>query len=114
VLNQAQLRAEIYQGLADMVEHNVQLDLTQVGQRIVLPTSFHDFPRFMMQTHQDAMAIVRSKGILDVFLTFIYNPNWQKIIVELKPNQLAFDCPDLVARIFQMKAKALLKGMEKN
>jgi hypothetical protein len=32
VLNQAQLRAELYQGVADMVEHDFQLHPAQVGQ----------------------------------------------------------------------------------
>ncbi len=32
VLNQAQLRAKLYQGLADMVEHDFRLHPTQVGQ----------------------------------------------------------------------------------
>jgi hypothetical protein len=31
VLNQAQLRAELYQGLADMVEHDFRLHPAQVG-----------------------------------------------------------------------------------
>jgi hypothetical protein len=66
-----------------------------------------------MQMYQDAMAIVQSKGILDVFFTFTCNPNWQKIIVELKPNQTTSDRLDLVAHIFQMKVKALLKRMAK-
>jgi hypothetical protein len=59
------------------------------------------------------MAIVRSKGISYVFLTFTCNPNWQEIIAELEPNQTASDRPNLVARVFQMKVKALLKGMAK-
>ncbi len=58
VLNQAQLCVELYQGLADMVEHDVRLDPTKVGQQIVLPASFHDSPCFMIQVYQDAMAIV--------------------------------------------------------
>jgi hypothetical protein len=86
VLNQAQLRAELYQGLADMVEHDFRLHPAQVGQQIVLPTSFRSSPRFMMQAYQHAMAIVRSKGIPDVFFTFTCNLNWQKIIAELEPN----------------------------
>jgi hypothetical protein len=113
VLNQAQLHAELYQGVADMVEHDFQLHPTQVGQQIILPASFHGSPRFMMQAYQDAMAIVRSKGIPDVFFTFTCHPNWQEIIVELKPNQTASNRPDLVARVFQMKVKALLKGVVK-
>jgi hypothetical protein len=31
VLNQGQLRAELYQALADMVEHDVRLDPRQMG-----------------------------------------------------------------------------------
>jgi hypothetical protein len=76
VLNQVQLRAKLYQRLANMVEHDFQLDHVQVGQRIVLPASFCGSPRFMMQVYHDAMAIVRSKGIPDVFFTFTCNPNW--------------------------------------
>jgi len=113
VLNQAQLHAELYQGLADMVKHDFRLHPAQVGQRIILPVSFRSSPRFMMQAYQNAMAIMRSKGIPNVFLTFTYNPNWQEIIAELEPNQTTSDHPDLVARVFQMKVKALLKGMAK-
>jgi hypothetical protein len=65
----------------------------------------------MMLTYQDAMAIVRSKGISDVFLTFTYNPNWKEIIAKLEPNQITFDHPDLVAYMFKMKMKALFKGV---
>jgi hypothetical protein len=83
VLNRAQLHAELYKGLVDMVEHDVRLDPAQVGQRIVFPTSFCGSPRFMMQAYQDAMAIVQNKGIPDVFFTCISNLNWQQIIVEL-------------------------------
>ncbi len=113
MLNQAQLRAELYQGLVDMVKHDVRLDPTQVGQQIVLPASFCCSPRFMMQVYQDAMVIVQSKGIPDVFLTFTYNPNWQEIVMELEPNQTTFDRPNLVTRVFQMKVKALFKGVAK-
>ncbi len=58
MLNQAQLRAELYQGLANMVEHDFRLYHAQVGQQIVLSASFRGSPRFMMQAYQDVMAIV--------------------------------------------------------
>ncbi len=48
VLNQVQLRAELYQGLVDMVKHGVQLDPTKVGQQIVFRASFRGSPHFMM------------------------------------------------------------------
>jgi hypothetical protein len=76
VLNQTQLHAKLYQGLEDMVEHDVRLDPARVGQRIILLASFHGSPHFMMQMYQDVMAIVRSKGIPDVFFTFTCNLNW--------------------------------------
>jgi hypothetical protein len=67
----------------------------------------------MMQVYQNVMAIVRSKRILDVFFTFACNPNRQEIVVELEPNQIASDRTNLVALVFQMKVKALLKGVAK-
>jgi hypothetical protein len=59
------------------------------------------------------MAIVQSKGILDVFVTFTCNSNWHEIVVKFEPNQTASNCPNLVTRVFQMKVKALLKGVAK-
>jgi hypothetical protein len=37
----------------------------------------------------------------------------KKIVTKFEPNQTAFDRPNLVACIFQMKVKALLKGVAK-
>jgi hypothetical protein len=82
-LNQGGLRAELYQGLQDMLERDAGLNAAQVGRRIMLPASFPGSPRFMMQAYQDAMAIVRALGIPDVFLTFTCNPNWPEIQLEL-------------------------------
>lgn len=36
------------------------------------------------------------------------NPNWEEIQHELLPGQTSYDRPDLVARVFQMKKKALI------
>ncbi len=79
VHNQVKLRAELYQGLHDMLAQDAVLNAAQVGRRILLPATFHGSPRFMMQAYQDAMAIVRSLGIPDVFLTFTCNPSWPEI-----------------------------------
>jgi hypothetical protein len=65
----------------------------------------------MMQAYQDAMAIVHSLGIPDVFFTFTCNPSWPEIQSELLEGQTAMDHPDLVARVFQMKVKKLLRGV---
>jgi len=111
VHNQVKLRAELYQGLQDMLAQDVVLNAAQVGRHIVLPATFHGSPRFMMQAYQDAMAIVRSLGIPDVFLTFTCNPSWPEIQSELLEGQTIANRPDLVARVFQMKVKKLLQGV---
>lgn len=79
----------------------------------MLPASYPGSPRFMMQAYHDAMAIVRTMGIPNVFLTFTCNPNWIDIVSQLQEGQTASDRMDLVARVFQIKAKALIKGLVK-
>jgi len=41
----------------------------------------------MVQNYQDAMAICRWAHYLDVFVTFIYNPQWPEIKRALLPRQ---------------------------
>ncbi|VDP59460.1 unnamed protein product, partial [Heligmosomoides polygyrus] len=70
-------------------------------------SSFAGGPRHMIAEYQDAMAIVSKYGKPDVFLTFTCNPRWEEITVNLAPNQIASDRRDIVARVFNMKVKAL-------
>ena len=42
------------------------------------------------------------------------NPHWAEIEQELFPGQMAYDHPDLVARVFQMKRKAIVKYIYKH
>ena len=55
------------------------------------------------------MAIVRHFGQPTLFLTFTANPRWKEIGHELLPGQKAFDRPDLIARVFQLKKKEMLR-----
>ena len=41
----------------------------------------------MTQKFQDAMAIVRTYGRPDLFVTFTCNPTWREITENLLPNQ---------------------------
>ena len=41
-----------------------------LGKKIVLPATFTGGPRYMIQNNQDAMAICRWAGNLDLFITF--------------------------------------------
>lgn len=78
LMHQHELRAELYQGLADAVSSGDANGAT-VGRKIILPSSFSGSPRCMHQLYQDAMSIVRQFGKPDLFITFTCNPNWPEI-----------------------------------
>ena len=61
--------------------------------------------------YQDAMAIVRTFGKPDLFVTMTCNPTWPEIAAALLPGQTAQDRPDLVARVFQLKLQALMASL---
>ncbi|GFR29131.1 ATP-dependent DNA helicase [Trichonephila clavata] len=54
-----------------------------VGQLIILPSSFMGSPRYMHEHTQDAMTYVRNYGRPDLFITFTCNPAWSEIANEL-------------------------------
>lgn len=62
----------------------------------------------MLQLYQDAMAIVRHHGPPTYFITMTANPKWPEITRELLSGQTATNRPDLVARVFHIKQRALL------
>ena len=110
--HQTQLRADLYQGLADVVHaSDGQVDGSQLGKKIILPSSFTGGPRYQLQLYQDAMSIVRRFGKPDFFVTFTCNPRWQEISDALFPGQTAENRQDIVARVFKLKLKALLHDL---
>ncbi|KAI0056662.1 hypothetical protein BV25DRAFT_1864431, partial [Artomyces pyxidatus] len=73
--NQAKLRAALYSGLEDAVAAaDDQLDLNEVGKRVILPSSYIGGPRYMHQLFQDAMALARYFRRIDLFITVTCNP----------------------------------------
>ena len=110
--NQKSLRCELYNNLQDAVEAG-DSDMSAVGKKIILPSSFIGSPRHMTQLYQDAMSIVRKFGKPDLFITFTCNPNWPEIKEQLLYNQTANDRPDLCSRVFNMKLKSLLQDVKK-
>lgn len=69
----------------------------------------------MAQNYQDAMAICRTYGNPDIFMTFTCNPKWKEIQEALKkiPGQKSEDRPDLAARVFKIKVDRLMKYLRK-
>ena len=105
--NQAQLRADSYRGLHDFLEIEAERQGLRAGRVTVLPSTFPGSPRNMHQKYLDAMAFVAKKGKPDLFITFTCNPKWCEITKNLLHGQTANDRPDLVARVFMLKLKAL-------
>jgi Helitron helicase-like domain at N-terminus len=110
--NQHTLRVDEYRGVVDAVARAGVNENPDVGRPVILSSSFRGGPRHMSQLYQDAMALVRAHGKPDLFITMTCNPAWPEIANELKPNEVANDRPDLVARVFRLKLKSLLDDLE--
>jgi len=108
-MNQDKLRADLYSGLQDAILGGA--DLADIGQRIILPSTFIGSPRHMAQQYQDAMAIVRETSNPDLFITFTGNPQWREITDALLPGQTAQDRADIVSRVFKLKLNSLCKEL---
>jgi Helitron helicase-like domain at N-terminus len=109
---QPKLRSTLLNGIEDALSMNDDhVDLNQLGQRVILPSSYLGGPRDMHQRYLDGMAIARHFKKIDLFLTMTANPNWPEIKQELLSGQTVSDRPDLVARVFQLKKKALMKAI---
>lgn len=108
---QDKLRAEDYDVLSKYVENNPQAHVP-IGKKVILPSSFHGSPRNMAQNYQDAMAMVKKYGKPDLFITFTCNPKWKEIKENLLPGEQPCDRPDLIARVFRLKLKLLLKDLK--
>jgi hypothetical protein len=104
--NQDKLRVELYKGLADALQDGSELEA--IGHRVILPSKFSGSSRQMWELYQDAIAIVRARGKPDLFITITCNANWPEIREAILPNQTAEDRPDIVARVFSLKLKAML------
>ncbi|GBN68334.1 hypothetical protein AVEN_252199-1 [Araneus ventricosus] len=107
--NQRVLRVESYLGLAD----HINALATEAGVRpsvtLILRSSFIGSLREMQRNFQDAMSKVRDFGKPDLFLTFTCNPKWNEIKENLFPRQKPHDRPDSIARVLDIKQKALLQ-----
>ena len=87
-----------------------------IGQRIILPSSFTGSPRYMMQNYQDAMALCRTYGNPDLFITFTSNPKWPEIqeVLSHIPGQKPHERPKAGTRVFKMKLTNLLDDLTQN
>ncbi|BBN69392.1 transposable element gene [Prunus dulcis] len=102
--NQKNLRSEVYKGIYYAISKGDN-DANNVGQRVILPSSYTGSARYMLNNYQDAMAICRQYGNPDLFITFTCNVKWPEIVREFnaKPGYKPEDRPDIVSRLFKIK-----------
>ncbi|XP_075500132.1 uncharacterized protein LOC142538720 [Primulina tabacum] len=103
---QNRLRNEAYNGLLDSLTQGCEVG-SDVGKRVILPTSLIGGPRDMRKRYMDAIALVQRYGKPDIFLTMTSNPNWAEIKSLCLPSDEIQNRPDLVSRIFHAKLQIL-------
>lgn len=107
--HQSNLRRELYQGLHDYLRNVANERGVPAGLPVILPSTFAGSSRNMRERVQDAFAIFGKFGPMDAFKTFTANPKWHEITAELRPGETASDRPELVAKVFKLKLKELIK-----
>lgn len=112
--NQQQLRADDYIHLRDALNLDANTNPTNIGQRVILPSTFTGSPRYMHEKTQDAMTYVRNYGRPDLFVTFTCNPEWPEIKEEILPGQRSFDRHDIISRVFHLKMKKMINLFTKD
>ncbi|GFS51286.1 helitron_like_N domain-containing protein [Trichonephila clavipes] len=107
-LNQTKLRVENYIHLQDVIRNDADLNPNNLGQMIILPSSFVNSARYLQEYTQDAFKYVRNHGRLGLFITMTCNPAWSEITREPIPGQNSTNRHDLTARVFKIKVQKLV------
>ncbi|CAG8613902.1 23466_t:CDS:2 [Dentiscutata erythropus] len=87
-----------YQGLQDSFQSGIT-NASDIGQKVLLLSSFIGGSHNMYQRYQDTMTLVQTFGKPDVFITITCNPRWPEITTELMPMQTPQDRPDLTVQV---------------
>ncbi|XP_044582393.1 uncharacterized protein LOC123263552 [Cotesia glomerata] len=110
--NQQKLRAEEYIHLRDAINNNA--DVAEIGNHVILPSSYVGSPCHMQEYIQDALTFVREYGRPCSFITFTCNPKWPEITSLLLPGQNAIHRYDITAHVFRQKLKSLISFITKS
>nr|GEW19368.1 DNA helicase [Tanacetum cinerariifolium] len=111
--NQADLRSDYLLGFYDAVSRGDREGI-EVGSLIMLPSTFTGGPRYMYNHYLDALAICRSFGNPQFFITFTSNVKWPEIkrYMLQYPGLTTSDRADIVCRIFQQKVNDFLRFLK--
>ncbi|GJV34368.1 DNA helicase [Tanacetum coccineum] len=110
---QKDLRSDYLSGLYDAISRGDRWGI-MVGSIILLPSTFTGGPRYMYSHYLDALAICRSLGNPQFFITFTCNVKWPEIkrYASRYPGLTPADRADIVCRVFQQKVKDFVKFLK--
>ncbi|KAF7812042.1 ATP-dependent DNA helicase PIF1 [Senna tora] len=112
-LHHKELRADSYVTFTQALSRG-ETTSSNIGKRIVLPSSFTGSERYSHENFQDAMTICKTCGFSELFITFTSNPKWPELCILFESmNYTAQDRPDLLSRVFKIKLNALMKDITK-
>ncbi|XP_072066881.1 uncharacterized protein [Arachis hypogaea] len=110
--NQTKVRSDIYKGIQDVVVRD-ETRASKAGKRVIIPASFTGGMRYMFNNCQDAMAICKKYGYLDLFITMTCNSSWQEIGRVNNPRNLKVeDWPDISCRVFKIKLDIIISDLK--
>lgn len=84
-----------------------------IGQLVILSTTFTGSPRYLHERTQNALTYVRHYGRPDLFITFTYNPEWPEVKRDLYLGQRPSERHDIVSRVFHLKVQQLMNTITK-
>ena len=105
---QAMYRSGSYRAVSDYLSGSNDVNLSDVGRPVVLPSSFVGSPRFYYQLYLDAMALPLRYHKPDLFITITCNPLWPEITAALPTGSHWRFHPDVVGRVFMLKFESIL------
>ncbi|XP_021985033.1 uncharacterized protein LOC110880914 [Helianthus annuus] len=109
---QTHLRSETVQNIQN-ANNAGKKDMSKIGTRIFIPSSFTGGSRYMMQNYLDAMSLCKWFGYPDFFITITCNPNWPEVQRFLKDTTIRpEDRPDILCRIFKIKLDSITKDLK--
>lgn len=88
--------------------------LEDVSVPMLLPSSFDGSAKWYHMLYLDALTLPQRYHAPDLFITFTCNPKWIEIQREIPPGHTYQDHPDIVARVFWLKFKALMDDIVKH
>ncbi|GJS49151.1 DNA helicase [Tanacetum coccineum] len=110
---QNDLRSDYLLGLYDAISQGDREGI-QAGSMVMLPRTFTGGPRYMYSHYLDALAICRSLGNPQFFITFTCNVKWPEIkrYMSQYPGLTATDRADIVCRVFEQKVNDFISFLK--